>query len=250
MKIGIADYGLRMWFGGGEEFDLEFTLAGLKELGYEGIERCRATDAADLVRAAGIFRRLQMDFATVTGPEPENSINWTAITGRQYVWTMGKPRDFDGCCRMANYQAKLTAKWGIKTALHNHLGTPIESQNELERFLEFCPDVGLILDTAHLAAAEGDPLEVIKNYPDRLTAIHIKDWLVVDESISIKESWPKRGRFCALGEGNVDLDNGAVVRALLEVGYDGWIFVEQDTHLQDPMIDLDANRRYLNNAGI
>jgi hypothetical protein len=28
------------------------------------------------------------------------------------------------------------------------------------------------------------------------------------------------------------------MQALVEVGFDGWVFVEHDTHLQDPVKDL------------
>ncbi len=250
MKIGIADYGWRQWFGGGEDYDLEQTLRDLREIGYHGLERCRAVSSADFVENAAVFRRNGMDFATVTGPDAPTSIEWTAVAAKGYVWTMGRPRDFEQCCRMANRQAEITRRWGIKTALHNHLGTPVESQEELERFLERCPEVGLVFDTAHLAAAEGNVVEIVERYPDRLLAIHVKDWFVTDPAIGIKENWPRRGRFCALGEGNVGLDNAAVVRALLSVGYDGWVFVEQDTHLQDPRIDLAANLAYLRKAGL
>ena len=151
---------------------------------------------------------------------------------------------------MANRQAEVTASWGVKTALHNHLGTPVESQAELEEFLRRCPEVGLVLDTAHLAAADGDPRAIVRKYPERLTAIHLKDWFVTNPEIGIKDGWTRRGRFCELGGGNIGLDNAAVVRELRAVGYDGWILVEHDTHLRDPREDLAVSRRYLRAAGL
>jgi len=63
------------------------------------------------------------------------------------------------------------------------------------------------------------------------------------------DRWWERGRFCELGAGNIGLDNIAVMRALADVGYDGWVFVEQDTHLQDPLNDLEISRQYLRDAG-
>lgn len=250
MKIGLADYGWRMWFGGGEDYDLERTLLDLNEIGYQGLERCRASSPGQALANAATFKRLGMDFATVAGPTTESSIEWTAAMGKGYVWTMGKAKDLEQCCRMANRQAEVTKRWGIRTALHNHLGSPVESQGELEEFLKRCPDVGLVLDTAHLAAADGDPCAVVRRYPDRLVSIHLKDWYVTDPEIGIKDGWTRRGRFCELGGGNIGLDNAAVLRQLLSVGYDGWIFVEHDTHLRDPRLDLAVSRRYLREAGI
>ena len=49
--------------------------------------------------------------------------------------------------------------------------------------------------------------------------------------------------------GNFGLDNAAVMRALQETGYDGWVLVEHDTHLQDPLKDLAVSRQYLRDAG-
>jgi len=63
------------------------------------------------------------------------------------------------------------------------------------------------------------------------------------------DNWPQRGRFCELGAGNIGLDNAAVVKELIAVGYDGWILVEHDTHLRDPLLDLAVSREYLRKAG-
>jgi len=249
MRYGLADYGWRMWFGGGEDYDLERTLLDIKEIGYEGLERCRASSPGEALANAATFRRLGMDFATVAGPSAESTIQWTAAMGKQYVWTLGKGKDLEQVCRMANRQAEITDRWGIRTALHNHLGTPVESQVELEEFLKRCPAVGLVLDTAHLAAAGGDPCAIVRSYRERLVSIHLKDWLVTNPEISIRDGWTRRGRFCELGAGNIGLDNIAVMRELVKVGYDGWILVEHDTHLQDPRKALATSRRYLRNAG-
>ena len=246
MKFGIADYGMNVWDGGC--FDVGERLASLKEIGYEGLERLRAVSADDAVNKAAVYRRLGMDFATVLGPDKDLSIQWTAAFYREYVWTMVEARDFDTFCRQVNRQIEVCAAWGVKVALHNHLGTPVESQDQVQEFLARCPECGLILDTAHLAAADGDPIAIVRNYPDRLTSIHLKDWLVANPEIGL-DQWPQRGRFCELGAGNIGLDNEAVMKALVEVGYDGWIFVEHDTHLRDPLEDLAVSREYLKRAG-
>jgi len=246
MKFGIADYGMNVWDGGA--FDLQGRLEGLKAIGYEGLERLRGASEADAVHKAALFRRLEMDFGTVGGTTPADSIEWTAAFGKQYVWTMVTGKDFDTFCRQVNIQVGAAARWGIRVGLHNHLGSLVESQDELERFLDRCPGCGLILDTAHLAAADGDPVGIVRKYGERLVAVHLKDWLVTDPDVGL-ERWPQRGRFCELGAGNIGLDNAAVMRAIVEAGYDGWVFVEHDTHLQDPFDDLAISRQYLRDAG-
>ena len=246
MKFGVADYGMYVWDGG--SFDTEERLEGLKGIGYDGLERLEAISADDAMHKAAGFRRLGMDFATCRGSNPEVSIRWTAALGKQYVWTSVIGTDFDTFCRQAEHQAKVCARWGVQTALHNHLGSPVESQKQLETFLSRCPSCGLLLDTAHLAAAGGDPLEIVKKYSDRMVAIHLKDWLLTNPGIGL-DKWWQRGRFCELGAGNIGLDNAAIMRAVAGTGYDGWVFVEHDTHLQDPLKDLAISRQYLRDAG-
>jgi len=246
VKFGIADYGMGVWYGG--VFDTEQRLLDLKGIGYQGLERLRAISADDAMNGAARFRRIGMDFATCSGPNPEVSIQWTAALGKQYVWTQVSGKSFDVFCRQVNHQVEVCAQWGISVGLHNHLGSLVESQPELEEFLRRCPECGLILDTAHLAAADGDPVEVVKKHGDRLVAVHLKDWLVTNPEIGL-DRWPQRGRFCELGAGNIGLDNIAVMHALVDASYDGWVFVEHDTHLQDPLLDLAISRQYLANAG-
>jgi sugar phosphate isomerase/epimerase len=246
MQIGVADYGMNVWDGGC--YDTEERLIRLQEIGYDGIERLEAVSADQALYKAVRFRRLGLDYATCRGPNPEVTLQWTAALGKAYVWVSATAREFSAFCRQANIQAAACRRWGIRAGLHNHLGTPVETQEQLEAFLEACPDCGLILDTAHLAAAGGDPVEIVNRYSERLTAIHLKDWITLREEVGL-ENWTQRGRFCELGAGNIGLDNAAVLGALRKVGYDGWIFVEQDTHLQDPLRDLAISREYIRQAG-
>jgi sugar phosphate isomerase/epimerase len=244
MKFGIADYGMNVWDGG--VFDYEERWSGLKSIGYQGVERLTSPTEGDALHRAARMRRLGMDFGTVLAPTPELSIQWTAAFGKAYVWTAVDGQDFETFCRQVNVQAAACRRWGIRAALHNHMGSLVETQTELETFLARCPDCQLILDTAHLAAPGGDPLEIIRKYPARIQAVHLKDWLSTNPSAT---KWYERGRFCELGAGNIGLDNAAVMRALVKAGYDGWIFVEHDTHLQDPLKDLEISRQYLRAAG-
>ena len=246
MKIGVADYGMNVY--DGACFDIEHRLARLKEIGYEGVERLSATSADEAVCKAARYRKLGADFATCLGPNPELSIQWTAAFGKGYIWTAVSGKEFDQFCRQVNIQCEACERWGIHAALHNHMGTLVETQPQLEDFLIRCPKCRLVLDTAHLAAVGGDSAAIVRKYSDRLEAIHVKDWIAYKPDAAQKEWW-QRGRFCELGAGNIGLDNAAVMRALADVGFDGWVLVEQDTHLQDPLKDLLVSRQYLRDAG-
>ncbi|MBT3286722.1 MAG: sugar phosphate isomerase/epimerase [Victivallales bacterium] len=246
MKFGVADYGMNQWDGGC--FDLEQRLLDLRSIGYEGLERLGAASGEEAMANAAVFHRLGMDFGTVRGPEIHHNIQWTCALGKSYIWTQVLGKDFDRFCRQVNRQVGMAAKWGVKVGLHNHLGSLVESQQELEAFLANCPGAGLILDTAHLAAADGDCHEIVAKYADRLVAVHLKDWLVTNPEIGL-ERWPQRGRFCELGAGNIGLDNATILQKIVVSGYDGWVFVEHDTHLRDPLLDLAVSREYIRQAG-
>jgi inosose dehydratase len=119
---------------------------------------------------------------------------------------------------------------GYEPTLHPHTSTFVESPREIERAVELT-DVGLLVDTGHLLLGGSDPIEVLRRFGDRVNYVHVKDVRldvvrqVVDERADVLEGW-RRGMFCELGAGDVDLP--AFFDALRATGYDGWVVVEQD----------------------
>ncbi len=88
---------------------------------------------------------------------------------------------------------------------------------------------------AHLAAAGGDPAQMIREHADRIKYVHLKD-LSCDPFA-----------FLPLGEG--ELDMSAILEALAEINYDGWISVELDSH-PDPKAAAAESFRYLDSQGV
>jgi len=75
--------------------------------------------------------------------------------------------------------------------------------------IRFCPD------TAHLAAAGGDPAEMIREHRDRISYVHLKGWQ--------REPFA----FTPLDRGNLDMTG--VVQALIDIGFSGWVTTELDS---------------------
>ncbi|HZZ60627.1 MAG TPA: sugar phosphate isomerase/epimerase [Roseiarcus sp.] len=102
---------------------------------------------------------------------------------------------------------------GLEAHYHPHLSTIVEGPAEVDRIfsltsIHFCPD------TAHLAAAGGDVPAMIRKHRDRIGYVHLKGLRMEPFA------------FTPLDEG--DLDNAAVVGALAETNYSGWIAAELD----------------------
>lgn len=249
MKFGVADYGMSVWDGG--LYDLEMRIDELKSIGYDGIERLDAIDSSDAMNKAVCFHRMGMDFSTCRGPSISSGIEWTCGFGKKYVWLTpgpaGRDVDFATYCRRSNKFIKAVKRHGIKAVLHNHLGARIERQNELDDFMKACPDAYLLLDIGHLHGAGGDVVGTIEKYHDRIEAVHFKDIEIKDKSIGI-ERWGERLRFCELGAGNAGVDYAGAAKALLKHGYDGWVFIEHDTHTDEPVKQLKTSLELVRKA--
>jgi inosose dehydratase len=148
-------------------------------------------------------------------------------------------------------------QYGVRAVIHPHAGGYIEFEDE---HLRLAKDVdastaGLCLDTGHLAYAGMDPIKTLRSYWDRLDYIHFKDIdpivfdQVMRERIRFFDACAK-GVMCPIGKGGIDYP---AVRALLnELGYAGYITIEQE---RDPrnrasvLADLAASRAFLSHIG-
>lgn len=130
--------------------------------------------------------------------------------------------------------------------MHNHLGV-VETTEQIEEFMENCPGTGLLLDVGHLAAAGGDPLYITEKYFDRLYSVHIKYYTYLDKNGA---EWWQRLRFCEPGAGELKESNREFLALLQKKGYRGWILVEHDSHLRDPLEDLAVSREYIRSNGL
>ncbi len=122
---------------------------------------------------------------------------------------------------------------GVRACLHPHVGTMVETADDVRRVLEGS-GVPLCLDTGHLLVGGSDPVALAADATDRIAHTHLKD---------VDLSWARRvqsgestytaavaaGMYRPLGQGDVDV--AAIVTTLDAAGYDGWYVMEQDTVL-------------------
>lgn len=233
-KLGVADYGMFAYYGG--FYDYYERIEAIREIGYDGLERIYPKSAEDALFKASSLKKKGMSFATCNISDIELSIRWTSALGGEYVWAEVYRKDFDTYLRQVYELTKAANKFGIDVAVHNHLGQTIETQEQIETMLKLCPNTKLLLDTGHLAVAGGDVKYIVDKYYDRIVAYHLKGWKRSETPNA--EHWQERGYFCGLGQGDLDIDNEYVYKNAVKRGFNGWLFIEHDTHKQDPLIDL------------
>ncbi|MEU7628914.1 TIM barrel protein [Nocardia sp. NPDC049220] len=147
----------------------------------------------------------------------------------------------------------VAAGHGLRTVVHPHVGTNVESAAEVERFLADS-DLDLCLDTGHLLIGGTDPVRLARRHAERIGHIHLKDVrsALADQvrggQLDYSEA-VRRGLYVPLGEGDVDI--AALVRSVQAANYRGWYVMEQDTILgatdsaQLPSRDAERSLRHL-----
>jgi inosose dehydratase len=129
--------------------------------------------------------------------------------------------------------AEMTAAEGVSIAYHHHLGTVIQSGDEIDRLLTTTgPALKLLLDTGHATFANADPAALARRWCTRIAHVHCKDVRrdVMEQARRADRSFLDAvlaGVFTVPGDGMVDFT--AVLREL--PGYGGWLVVEAE---QDP----------------
>jgi len=149
---------------------------------------------------------------------------------------------------------------GLRFAYHFHLGTVVETADELDKFLTHTgPTVGLTLDTGHGALGGIDVLGTLRQSPERIAHVHCKDvrqglfQKIMTSGGSFLDGVVE-GMFTVPGDG--DLNFHPVLESLAGMDYSGWVVVEaeQDPAIADPRVyaqlGLDALRHHAGLAGL
>jgi inosose dehydratase len=123
---------------------------------------------------------------------------------------------------------------GVAMAYHHHMGTVVETEDEIDRLIETTGDaVGLLLDTGHLAFGGTDPAVIAARYRDRINHVHCKDVRpdMLKQMRAADSSFLDAvlaGVFTVPGDGMIDF---AGILGALPQSYGGWLVVEAE---QDP----------------
>ena len=145
------------------------------------------------------------------------------------------PAQWGSFCERLNALAAHLRAHGIRLAFHHHMGTVVQTEDEVDRLMrDTSDDVGLLLDTGHLAFAGGDPVAAARRHGARIVHVHCKDVRapVLRDALARDASFLAAvldGVFTVPGDGAIDF--AAVLAALRAARYSGWLVVEAE---QDP----------------
>ena len=144
--------------------------------------------------------------------------------------------EFFEYCKKINEISNRLYDEGIPMSYHEHMGTIIQTENDVDRFMENTNDnTFLLYDTGHLLFAQANYERVLKNYVTKINHVHCKDIrrIVLENALkndlSFRESFLD-GVFTVPGDGCIDYE--PLFKILYENNYNKWLIIEAE---QDPI---------------
>ena len=163
--------------------------------------------------------------------------------------------EWDALAERVGQAAEVARAAGLQAAFHLHVGTWVETQDELHELLRRTDPalVKLCWDVGHALYAGFDPVEVVHRCADRIAYVHLKDvdGGVLDGLLAERagfEEGIRRRVFTELGRGRLDV--AGLLDALRGIGYAGWLMLEQDSTWLQPIESARISRACLRAFGV
>lgn len=160
--------------------------------------------------------------------------------------------EWDTLCTGINKLGKVAKDMGIKLCFHHHMGTVVQTEEEIDRLMANTdPELfGLLFDCGHLAYCGEDYMSVLNKYADRIHHVHLKDIRpekveqVKREHLSFLQG-VRLGTFTVPGDGVIDFK--PIFDVLEKTGYEGYVLVEaeQDPAIANPLEYAIKARKYI-----
>ncbi|WP_049627681.1 myo-inosose-2 dehydratase [Bacillus sp. JFL15] len=155
-------------------------------------------------------------------------------------------------CNGLNRLGKIAEEYGLNLTFHHHLGTGVQTAEEVDRLMEGTDPryVHLLYDTGHAYISDGDCMTILNKHMDRIRHVHFKDARIDimercrQEGKSFRQSF-LQGIFTVPGDGCIDFTE--VYRTLIRHDYSGWIVIEaeQDPAIANPLEYALIARKYI-----
>ena len=162
--------------------------------------------------------------------------------------------EFAEYCKKINDISNRLNDEGIPMSYHEHMGTIIQTENDVDRFMNNTnQNTFLLYDTGHLLFAEANYERVLKNYISKINHVHCKDIRQnilknsLKNDLSFRESFLD-GVFTVPGDGCIDYE--PLFEILYQNNYDKWLIIEaeQDPKKANPLEFAKIGYNYLSNT--
>lgn len=164
---------------------------------------------------------------------------WTApVRISPHLGVGGGAKRFDGT-REPDYRKlgaeldrvkALAESRGLRAHYHPHLSPIVEGAAEVANIFDLTA-IDFWPDTAHLAAAGGDPAQLIRDHVARISYVHLKRFQRAPCA------------FTPMDRG--DVPTGPILQAMKDLGFEGWVCTELDSW-PDPAEGARLSMDYLN----
>ncbi|MFN3846639.1 MAG: TIM barrel protein, partial [Paracoccaceae bacterium] len=140
--------------------------------------------------------------------------------------------------------ASYLAVQGITLVYHHHMGTIVESPDEIDALMAATgPHTHLLFDAGHCIFGGGDPVAVLRKHVARVRHFHAKNIRpdvvarVRAEGLSFLQG-VLAGAFTVPGDQEGAVDFAPLLKILADAHYDGWIVIEaeQDPTRRNPLL--------------
>ena len=276
----------------GDHIPLEQCLREAAEIGFEGIERgrkmpddpsalravlaphglefvsawcslellSRGVEAEKAALAARLRLLREMGCGVCILSETSNTVHNDRNAPLSARPTLAGP-EWPGFAGALTEIARHVAGEGLVPVYHPHMGTVVQSGEDLERLLaQAGEELKLLLDTGHTAMAGMDPGAVAARHAGRIRHLHMKNVRLPVAREAIEKDWSfldavSAGVFTVPGDAEGGVDFMPVLRAVAG-GYEGWLVIEaeQDPNVSEPRayqsMGLAALRQMARDAGL
>jgi len=158
--------------------------------------------------------------------------------------------------------AAYLADQGITLVYHHHMGTIVESPDEIDALMAATgPATHLLFDAGHCLFGGGDPEVVLRRHLPRVRHFHAKNVRPDIAARARAEGWSflravLEGVFTVPGDQEGAIDFAPLMRQLAGARYEGWVVIEaeQDPKRRNPLLyqtlGLATLRRLAREAGL
>ena len=180
---------------------------------------------------AGAYSRLSID-----------DLEWARKSETRLLWLVPRGKDCNAVKISLAEFADKAEEYGIVPALHNHLRTCFETEDEIRTVLKEIPKLRLCFDTAHGKAAGIDLIGFIREFHDKISLVHLKD---------LREDLPKykvrfKRDFVNVGKGIIRFDE--ILKEFISRNYERYVMLEIEALNADPATEVTDGYKYIRNV--